>query len=132
LSRATLPEFFHFLGMSVVEVSAQEAVLRMDVPKGFRSPYDRVHGGAIAALIDTAFGVVVAVRLGPSGRTATHELNVNYVSFATEHTLVATARVLGMGRTVATVEGEVRTDTGRLVAKALGTFGVFRKDGRVG
>ena len=125
-----LPEFFHFLGMSVVEASAEQVVLRMNVPKGFRSPYDRVHGGAIAALIDTAFGAAVATRLGPSGRTATHELSVSYVSFAAEHTLVATARVLGMGKTVATVEGEVSTDDGRLVAKALGTFGVFRREAR--
>lgn len=123
----TLPEFFHFLGMSPVELSQEQCTIRMDVPKAFRSPFDRVHGGAIAALIDTALGVAVAVQLGLNARTATHELSVSYISFAPEHTLLCTSRVLGMGRTVATVEGEVRTEDGRLVAKALGTFGVFRK-----
>ena len=123
--QASLPEFFHFLGMSIIEASRERAVLRMHVPKGFRSPFQRVHGGAIAALIDTAFGVVVAAHLDTDDRTATHQINVNYVSFATEETLLATAHVLGMGRTAATVEGDVRTESGRLVAKALATFGVF-------
>jgi acyl-CoA thioesterase len=125
LPPSTGQDFFRFLGMSIVEVSPEQAVLRMDVPREFRSPFDRVHGGAIAALIDTAGGAIVAVNLPPNGRTATHEINVNYVSFAAEHTLLCTARVIGMGRSVATVEAEVRTEAGRLVAKALGAFGVF-------
>jgi acyl-CoA thioesterase len=124
-----LPEFFDYLGMSVVEATNEQVVVRMDVPKGLRSPYDRVHGGAIAALIDTAFGIAVHCNLPPGDRTATHELNVNYISFAKEHVLLCTARVLGMGRTAATVEAEVRGDGGRLVAKSLGTFGVFRGKG---
>jgi acyl-CoA thioesterase len=120
-----LPAFFHFLGISIVELSPEQTVLRMDVPREFRSPYDRVHGGAIAALIDTASGTIVALNLPPTDRTATHEINVNYISFASEHTLLCTARVLGMGRSVATVEAEVRTEAGRLVAKGLGAYGVF-------
>ena len=122
---AALPEFFHVLGMSVVETSPERAVLRMDVPTWFRSPFDQVHGGAIAAFMDTTFGAALAAKLSPQDRMATHELNVNYLSFAREHTLLCTARVLAMGQAVATVEGEVETEAGRLIAKALGTFGVF-------
>ena len=88
-----LPEFFHYLGMSVVKAAADEAVVRMQVPKGLLSPYGPVHGGAIAALIDTTIGVAVACRMPHGARTATHELNINYISFSKEPVVIATARV---------------------------------------
>jgi uncharacterized protein (TIGR00369 family) len=122
-----LPEFFHYLGMSLERATAEEAVLRMVVPKGLLSPFGAAHGGAIAALIDTAIGVAVACRLSLTDRTATHELNINYISFSTEPVVIATARVLRLGRTVAHCEAEARSESGALIAKALATFGIFRK-----
>jgi len=127
---AGLPDFFHYLGMSVERATPEEAVVRMQVPKGLLSPYGPVHGGAIAALIDTAIGVAVACRLTHGERTATHELNINYISFAAKPVVIATARVLRLGRTVAHTEAEARAEDGTLIAKALATFGVFpRRDG---
>ena len=122
-----LPEFFHYLGMSVVKAAADEAVVRMQVPKGLLSPYGPVHGGAIAALIDTTIGVAVACRMPHGARTATHELNINYISFSKEPVVIATARVIRLGRTVAHCESEARSEAGDLIAKALATFGIFRK-----
>ncbi|MFQ5668865.1 MAG: PaaI family thioesterase [Candidatus Binatia bacterium] len=122
-----LPGFFHHLGMSVERATAQEAVVRMQVPKWLLSPYGPVHGGAIAALIDTTIGVAVACRISQRDRTATHELNINYISFAKRPVVIATARVLRLGRTVAHTEAEARAEDGTLVAKALATFGIVRR-----
>ena len=58
-------------------MSPERAALRMVVPKWFRSPFDLVHGGAIAVLMDTTFGGSLAAKLGPQDRMATHELNVS-------------------------------------------------------
>jgi acyl-coenzyme A thioesterase PaaI-like protein len=58
------PAFFPYLGMTVERVDDEEAVVRMDTPPALMSPYGPVHGGAIAALIDTAIGVAVGRRLG--------------------------------------------------------------------
>jgi uncharacterized protein (TIGR00369 family) len=122
-----LPDFFHYLGISIDRATSEEAVLRMQVPKGLLSPFGLVHGGAIAALIDTAMGVAVVCRLSPRDRTATHELNINYISFAKPPVVIATARVVRVGRTVAHAEAEARAEDGTLIAKALATFGVVRK-----
>jgi uncharacterized protein (TIGR00369 family) len=124
---AALPDFFHYLGLSVERATPEKAVVRMQVPKGLLSPYGPVHGGAIAALIDTAIGVAVACRLTGGARTATHQLNINYISFAEKPVVIATARVLRLGRTVAHAEAEARSEDGALIAKALATFGVFRR-----
>jgi uncharacterized protein (TIGR00369 family) len=122
----TLPPFFGYLGMSVVRATREEAVVRMEVPAALLSPFGPAHGGAIAALIDTAIGVAVACHLSYEDRTATHELNINYISFAKEPVVLATARVLRLGRTVAHAEADARCEDGTLIAKALATFGVFR------
>ena len=120
-----LPQFFEYLGMTIERATPEEAVVRMQAPSQLLSPHGPVHGGAISALIDTAIGIAVACRLQPGDRTATHQLNINYVSFSHIPVVIATARVLRLGRTVAHTEAEARGEDGTLIAKALGTFGVF-------
>ncbi|OFV87682.1 MAG: hypothetical protein A3J75_03015 [Acidobacteria bacterium RBG_16_68_9] len=123
-----LPAFFEHLGLGIVSLHPDEVVVRMTTPKKLYSPFGTVHGGAIAALIDTALGIVVACQLTPESRTVTHELNINYISFSRGPTLLCRARVLRLGRAVASVEAEVISEEGgALVAKALGTFGIFRQ-----
>jgi uncharacterized protein (TIGR00369 family) len=121
-----LPAFFPALGMIPVEVTEERVVVRMDVPDSFYTPYGAIHGGIVAALIDTVGGMAVAMKLTQADRTATHALNVNYTSFVREKTCVCVGRVLAMARNVATVELEVLREDGTLAAKALGTYGIFR------
>ena len=127
ITSAALPDFFPYLGMSVLEASSTQAVVRMDAPKGLLSPFGPVHGGAIAALIDTSIGVAVAAHIAAHDRTATHALNINYIAFARQPVVIATARVLRLGQTVAHTEAEVRSEDGTLIAKSLGTFGILRR-----
>lgn len=121
-----LPPFFKTLGLTLVEATEERAVVRMDVPDSLLTPHERVHGGVIAALIDTACGIAVVTRLAPGDRTATYGLDVHYTSFSQERVIFCTAQVADIKRSVATVEAEVRTEKGLLVAKALATFGVRR------
>jgi uncharacterized protein (TIGR00369 family) len=97
----------------------------MDVPEALVSPFGTVHGGSIATLCDTALAVAIARRLAARDRIATHNLNVTYVAFTRERSLHCRARVVSLRRSIAVAEGEV-TAGGKLVAKALGTFGVRR------
>ncbi len=121
-----LPAFFSALGFSIEEISDDRVVVRMNVPDSFYTPYGAVHGGIVAALIDTVGGIVVAMKLTPADRTATHSLNVNFTSFVRERSCVCIGRMAAMARSVATVEIEVRREDGTLAAKALGTYGIFR------
>jgi uncharacterized protein (TIGR00369 family) len=130
--RVEMPAFFGYLGLTVLSAAPDDVAVRMTIPAGLYSPYGMVHGGAVAALIDTAFGIVVASQLPAGSRTATHELNINYISFSRGPTLLCRARVLRLGRAVASVEGEVISEAGgALVAKALATFGIFRPRGKI-
>ena len=127
----TYPDFWQALGLTIVSSGDDEAVLEMQCPDWLMSPFGAVHGGAISMLCDTALAVAVARRVSPpEDRIATHQLTVSYAAFTTERTLRCHARLSSLTRTVAVAEGEVRDASGRLVAKALGTFGVRRQSER--
>jgi uncharacterized protein (TIGR00369 family) len=114
------------LGLAIERADEAEAVLRMDVPETLVTPFGTVHGGVIAVLFDTALAVAIARRLPAPNRIATHNLNVSYVAFTRDRVLRCRAWVVSLRTTVALAEGEVLDGAGRLVAKALGTFGVRR------
>jgi uncharacterized protein (TIGR00369 family) len=83
-----------------------------------------LHGGVIAALIDTiGTGVVIAGHDYDTGsRTMTVSLTVNYLSTAPRQDLVAVARTTKRGRLVNFADVEVHgADTGKLVAHGVVT-----------
>jgi uncharacterized protein (TIGR00369 family) len=124
----TYPDFWQALGLAIVETGAETAVLEMSCPDWAMSPFGTVHGGAIAMFFDTALAVAISRRLdGPQDRIATHQLSVSYATFTSERVLRCHARVVSLTRTVAVADGEVRDAADRVVAKALGSFGVRRR-----
>jgi acyl-CoA thioesterase len=126
---AEYPEFWRTLGLAVVSLDPREAIVDMNVPDWAMSPFGAVHGGGLAMVFDTVLAVAVATRLESlDDRVATHQLSVSYATFTAERQLRCTARVVSLRRTVAIAEGELHDATGKLVAKALGTFGIRRSD----
>ncbi len=123
------PEFWKAFGLCIASVNDGEATLEMDVPDWAMSPFGAVHGGAISMFFDTALAVAIVSRLsGPADRVATHHLSVSYASFTGERRLIARTRVVSLTRTVAIADGEVCDASGKLIAKAVGTFGVRRRE----
>jgi len=89
---SALPGFMELLGLTIERADAEEALVRMDVPAALMSPFGAVHGGFIAALLDTSLGIALQRRLGPADRIATHNLNVTYVAFSREQLLFCRTR----------------------------------------
>jgi uncharacterized protein (TIGR00369 family) len=82
-----------------------------------------VHGGVIAALLDTAMGSAVTTLCRADQNAVTVQLNVNFIrpSWVGE-TLIASGAVAHRGRQTAVARGELRTAAGVLVAMSSGTF----------
>jgi uncharacterized protein (TIGR00369 family) len=78
------------------------------------------HGGALAALIDTAGDFALAVGLGAP--VPTINFRVDYLRPAMTARLAATATVRRAGRTVAVVDIDVHDAEGRLVAIGRGCY----------
>src|SRR5258706_16064597 len=86
----------------------------------------RVHGGPIFSLADHASGWAAYSSLEPNEQCATLEMKINYIASLHNEDCLAEARVIHKGRTSIVFEAEIKTETGRLVAKTLATFIVLK------
>ena len=101
-------------GTATFEVTVDESHLRT---------LGIAHGGLVASLLDSVLGCA-SWTLAPSGHhVVTVQLNINYIRPAwLGEVLTAVADVRHAGQMTAVSRGEVRTQTGALVAAASGTF----------
>jgi len=117
--------FIHFLGLRVerMDPAREEIALRMPMrPELERGVGSRqFHGGAIAALIDTAGDYVLVMLL--DAPVPTIDLRVDFLRPAVDTELIATARLRRAGRTIGVVDVDVHDAVGRLVAVGRGCYG---------
>ena len=118
--------FAELLGFEVVEKSEGRVVLRLRFQAKFLQALGRVHGGAIFSLADHACGWAAVSMLQPGYTCATLEMKINYISAVHDEDCIAEAVVVHSGRTSIVIEADVKTETGRLVAKTLATFAVLQ------
>ncbi len=108
------------LGFGITYLGKGVAGMKMYPDPVYSTRGGRVHGGIIATLADTVMGAAAAT-LGQIYRTA--ELKINYVLPVFEELeLVAEARVVHPGKTLAVVEANLFNSEGKLVSKSLGTY----------
>ncbi|MFY9753991.1 MAG: PaaI family thioesterase [Candidatus Acidiferrales bacterium] len=121
-------------GFELAEAEHGRVVMKMRVAARHRQVHGVVHGGVMAALVDTAGGLATYMALPPGARAATIELKINYLEGVERGMVFADARVVRIGRHIAVVDCDARDEHGRLVAKALMTFfvGPFGKNGKIG
>jgi uncharacterized protein (TIGR00369 family) len=84
------------------------------------------HGAVAFALADSAVGTAVAGLLVPGERISTIEMKINFLRPFREGTITAEARIVHKGSQTAVGEVEVIDAGGQPVAKALGTYALFR------
>jgi uncharacterized protein (TIGR00369 family) len=115
-------EFTDYLGVRTLGMQDGAFVLELDLEERHMSRAQRVHGGVLFSLLDTALGRAVIDAL-PQGRgCATVELKINYFRPVQSGTVRASGRVVQKTKSLAYAEGDVVNDEGKLVARATGTF----------
>lgn len=117
----TLP-FARLIGMQLVDLRPDEAVIKVDMRDDLRQPNGILHGGVTAALIDTAMAFAVRTRLGKDANTATVDLTVHYLRPHIAGTITCTARVVRYGKRIITVSADVDNSDGKHLATAVSTY----------
>lgn len=114
--------FSAFLGLQVAGIHDGALTVRMPArPEIWRSAgVQQFHGGAIATLIDITGDFAVAIRAG--GPVPTVKIDVDYLRPASGDWLEATAVVRRSGKTLSTVDIEVKRPDGELVALGRGVY----------
>jgi uncharacterized protein (TIGR00369 family) len=97
--------------------------MHMDLRPEVMNPFGAVHGGAIAALIDSAAGTAVAAGTLPEDRImGTIDMQVHFLERARGSLLIAEGRLVRAGGAVAVASVDVRDDAEALVAMGTATF----------
>ena len=112
------------LGIELVEIEPEQAVLRMPFDNDLVTYGDVVHGGAIGTLIDIAATAAAWSGAEPSAspRGATVALSTHFLRAARGSELTAKARTLRRGRSLTYLEVEVTDETGALVAQGSAVY----------
>ena len=119
-----MPGLLGSLDISFVEIEEGRAVFEGVPGLHAYNPIGSVHGGYTATLLDSACGVSVQSRLGPSQMHTTLELKVAYHRAITVETglVRAEGHVVSMGRRAGFAEAKLTGSDGRLYASATSTL----------
>lgn len=108
-----------------------EAVFGYTVNPLHLNPYGGIHGGIVAALLDTCMGTAVAARTGHF--VITTDLSVSYLRALTDSHFRIHVAFTHLGRRLASVTGKiVNADTDDICATGMGTFMLLENDGDAG
>jgi uncharacterized protein (TIGR00369 family) len=115
------------LGMYLVELGEGRAVFELEPGEHLYNPIASVHGGVMCTMLDSAMSCAVHT-LVPAGKAyTTAELKINFVRPITRDTprVRAEGTVIHPGRQLATSEGRIVDDRGRLYAHGTATCMIF-------
>lgn len=91
-------------GISVIEVSEERAVLKLEIIDDFLNPYGYVHGGLLFTLADCAAGMLART----DGRKyVTQTANVNFIANVKDGTIIAKASFVSRKKRVSVVHVEI-------------------------
>jgi uncharacterized protein (TIGR00369 family) len=126
------PPIAVLLGFELVEVEEGRAVFAVTPQEFHYNPIGVVHGGLAATLLDSAMGCAVHSTLPAGTGYTTLEFKVNFARPITGATgrVLCEGTLIHRGRTVATAEGRVTTEDGKLLAHATTTCLLFGKNGK--
>lgn len=120
----TFNPFIDLLGGRVELWHAGYAEICLPVTASLMNSGNIVHGGATAALLDTACGLAGLFNDDPHERRvgSTLSLTVSYLEKGIGEYILGKGYLQRQGRSVFFARGEVWTDTGILIATAQGVF----------
>lgn len=116
--------FHQLLGIELEERSPGYARLRLPVSERIRGGVaGSVHGGVLSALVDVAtLGAMQGLFTGRERAAGTAELSISFLRPALGAYVIAEARVLKKGRTLAVADVDLKDPNGRLVAKGRASY----------
>jgi acyl-CoA thioesterase len=115
--------FLELLEIRPVSAGPGRAEFEMTVAERHLRTLGLLHGGVMAAFLDTALGYAAVTTAPEQHYVVTMQLNANFIRPAWRgETLRAVGEIVHTGRQTAVARGEVRTADGKLVAAGSATF----------
>ena len=123
--------YWRYLGVTVEDAKPGWVRLRVDVRDELRNAAGApVHGGVMSALVDMAVGGALGTLSDAAAggvNQSTLDLNVSFLSAASEGPIFAEGKILRRGRTIAFGEASVTDSGGRLCAVGRATYMILAR-----
>ncbi|MHA1234765.1 MAG: PaaI family thioesterase [Promethearchaeota archaeon] len=117
--------FGDLIGLKFTKVERGYSQCTLDVVDKLLNPHKVVHGGVLYSMADTGMGAAAYTTLSKNELCATIEIKINYFKATRSGVLICNTEVLHQGKKIVTMESEILND-GQIVAKALGTYSIFK------
>ncbi len=115
-------KFSELLGFIALDSVPGQASIALDLADRHMSTAGRAHGGVLFSLVDTAMGRAVITELPKEKGAATLELKINYFRPVISGRITAHAKLMNLTKRTAYLEGELKDEQGKVLARATGTF----------
>lgn len=123
-----LPPIGELLGWEPMEIEPGRVKVRYTASERFLNPQGNVQGGILASMLDDAMGPAAYTTVEEGQFVPTLEFKVSFFRPAQPGPLIAEGRLVHRTKSVAYVEGELRTEDGDLVAKGSATLRIVTAD----
>ena len=97
----------------------------LEVNEKLLNPHKVLHGGVIYTMADTGMGGAFYSYLEDDELCGTIEIKIIYFASVKSGSLTCETKVIHKSKRIAALESEIKHDD-RLIAKAIGTFSVFK------
>lgn len=120
LDQFPVPPCAALLGLDIVEADRERGVVKIAfvARPEFCNASGNVQGGFLTAMLDDCLGPAVLIATAAQIFPTTISLTVSFLNPAKPGSLIGTARVVQLGKTIGFVEGELADASGTTVARA--------------
>jgi uncharacterized protein (TIGR00369 family) len=117
------PPIYHLTGLRLTEVTEGAATVELPCSKWLSTSAGTIQGGFTAMLAESAMGAAAFSTVQPGTAVASLDLKVNYLRpvFPDDEPIVAKARIIHRGRTLAVTTVGITNAEGKQVALATGS-----------
>ena len=122
-----MPPFAETLDYTLVEVERGRVVFGGKPKLAFSNPLGTIHGGYLATLLDSAMACAVHTTLVAGKGCTSLEFKINFARPVFEATgfLRTEGKIINVGRQIATAEGKVTDENGKLYAHGTTTLMIY-------
>jgi len=121
-----LDRFGKLAGLSYTRWEKGYSRCVLKIKDSLLNPYGTVHGGALFTMADSGMGFALVPTLEEGERCASIEVSIVYLKAITSGTLTCDTTVVKRSSNSAVLESEIKSG-GQLIAKALGTWVIYRE-----
>ncbi|PKN71753.1 MAG: hypothetical protein CVU54_01655 [Deltaproteobacteria bacterium HGW-Deltaproteobacteria-12] len=115
--------FYKTISMTLLEINKDGSLFKIKSDINKHHNYRGImHGGVIAALVDSSCGASLAPYLKEGEITATISLHIDYIAATIDGDLFGRGRMIHRGRQLARAEAVITNENEKLIAKGYASF----------